>query len=118
MIMGLERRFDVVSDLVGHHHSTLTPVDPFATVLPRHRQDGAPTEDDPREVTKVALRLKFLLEQVIPCELEEARVTKANSQVITKKVVLAAKEAGGKEHASCVVYCLLVCRRWFKRQAM
>ena len=44
-------------------------------------------------------------------------MTKANSPIITKKVVLTAKEAGGKDYQSCVVYCLLVCHRWFKRQA-
>ena len=71
-----------------------------------------------KEVTKVALRLKYQIEQVIPCELEEWKITKANSPVITKKVVKTAKEAGGKDYAACVVYCLLVCRRWFKRQAL
>lgn len=72
----------------------------------------------PEEVTRVALRLKFQIEQVIPCELEEWKVTKANSPIITKKVIMTAKEAGGKDHKACVVYCLLVCLRWFKRQAM
>ncbi|MCJ1341205.1 hypothetical protein MMC09_006501 [Bachmanniomyces sp. S44760] len=70
------------------------------------------------EVTKVALRLKYQIEQVIPCELEEWKVTKANSPVITHKVIRTAKEAGGKEYQQCVVYGLLVCKRWFKRQAM
>ncbi|MCJ1481912.1 hypothetical protein MMC06_002073 [Schaereria dolodes] len=73
------------------------------------------------EVTKVALRLKYQIEQVIPCELEEWKVTKANSPVITRKVVLLAKKAGqtpdGRDYEKCVVYCLLVCKRWFKRQA-
>jgi hypothetical protein len=32
--------------------------------------------------------------------------------------VKAAKEAGGKENGACVVYCLLVNKRWFKKQAM
>ncbi|MCJ1393558.1 hypothetical protein MMC18_006433 [Xylographa bjoerkii] len=69
------------------------------------------------EVTKVALRLKYQIEQVIPCELEEWKITKANSPVITRKVMRTAKEAGGKDYKSCVVYCLLVCKRWFERQA-
>ncbi|KAL8898468.1 MAG: hypothetical protein Q9207_006680 [Kuettlingeria erythrocarpa] len=72
----------------------------------------------PEDVTRVALRLKYQIEQVIPCELEEWKITKANSPVITKKVILTAKEAGGKDHQACVVYCLLVCLRWFRRQAM
>lgn len=72
---------------------------------------------DPTAVTKVALRLKYQIEQVIPCELEEAKITKANSPIITRRVIATAKSAGGKEHEACVVYCLLVCYRWFKRQA-
>lgn len=69
-------------------------------------------------MTAIALRLKYQIEQVIPCELEECKITKANSPVITNKVVRTAKEAGrvdGKDYSACVVYCLLVCKRWFKR---
>lgn len=50
--------------------------------------------------------------------MEEFKITKANSPVITRKVIQTAKEAGGEEHRGCVVYCLLVCYRWFKKQAM
>lgn len=69
------------------------------------------------KVTEVALKLKYQIEQVIPCELEEWKITKANSPIITRKVVRTAKDAGGKEYEACVLYCLLVCKRWFKRQA-
>jgi hypothetical protein len=87
-------------------------------VLPTARGDLPPSALPAKEVTKVALRLKYQIEEVIPCELEEWKVTKANSPIITRKVIQTAKEAGGKEHAACVVYCLLVCKRWFKRQAL
>lgn len=87
-------------------------------MLPSNHDDLIPSALPPAAVTKVALRLKYQIEQVIPCELEEFKVTKANSPVITRKVIKTAKEAGGKDHAACVVYCLLVCYRWFKRQAM
>lgn len=72
----------------------------------------------PKEVTKIALRLKHQLEQVIPCELEEHLVTKPHSQILTPAVIATAKEAGGDEYAACVVYCLLVVKKWFKRQAL
>ena len=55
---------------------------------------------------------------MIPIELPEENVTSANSPIVTKNVVKLAKEAGGKDYAACVVYCLLVCKRWFKRQAL
>ena len=70
------------------------------------------------EVTKVAVRLKYQIEQVVPIELEEDKISQANSQVITSSVISTAKQAGGKEYAGCVVYCLLVCKKWFQRQAL
>ena len=87
-------------------------------VLPTSENEHIPSALPADTVTKVALRLRYQIEQVIPCELEEWKVTKANSPIITKKVIMLAKEAGGKDHSACVVYCLLVCRRWFKRQAL
>lgn len=86
-------------------------------VLPQNASDLIEPAMPPKDVTRVALRLKYQIEQVIPCELEEWKITKANSPVITKHVIQTAKEAGGKDHQACVVYCLLVCLRWFKRQA-
>ena len=54
----------------------------------------------------------------MPCELEESHITCSHSRIITQKVVKAAKEAGGKDNGACVVYALLVNKRWFKMQAM
>lgn len=70
------------------------------------------------EVTKVALRLKYQIEQVIPIEIEIEKISRANSPIITRKVLKTAKEAGGKDFPSCIIYCLLVCKRWFQRQAL
>ena len=86
-------------------------------VLPTNRNDLIESAIAPADVTKVALRLKYQIEQVVPCEMEELKITKANSPVITRKVIKTAKEAGGEEHQACVVYCLLVCYRWVKKQA-
>ncbi|KIW14624.1 hypothetical protein PV08_07408 [Exophiala spinifera] len=86
-------------------------------LLPSHTNDIPSPAFPAREVTKVALRLKYQIEEVIPIELPEDKITAANSGVITKKVVQTAREAGGKDYASCVVYCLLVCNRWFRHQA-
>ncbi len=88
------------------------------SVLPSNSSDLPPSPFPAKEVTKVALRLKYQLEQVIPCELDEALITRANSPVITRQVIKTAQEAGGEKYQACVVYCLLVCKRWFKRQAL
>lgn len=82
------------------------------------RNEALPPALPAKEVTKVALRLKYQIEQVIPCELDEDSVTKANSNILTKAVIQTTREAGGEENKACVVYCLLVCLRWFKLQAL
>ena len=55
---------------------------------------------------------------MIPCELDEWKITKAHSNVITPAVVRTAKSAGGEEYKACVVYCLLVVKKWFKKQTI
>lgn len=55
------------------------------------------------EVTKICLRLRHLVQECVPCEMEESRVTAPHSRIITTKVVQAAKEAGGQEYRGCVV---------------
>lgn len=95
-----------------------THADTALLVLPTNNSELVPSALPPVEVTKVALRLKYQIEQVIPCELEEFKITKANSPVITKRVIRTARQAGGQEHGQCVVYSLLVCYRWFRRQAL
>lgn len=87
-------------------------------MLPTYRNEEIEAALPPKEVTKVALRLKYLVEEVIPCELEEASISNPNSAIITKNVVRAARNAAGGENKACVVFCLLVCIRWFKIQAM
>lgn len=87
-------------------------------MLPSYATDHIAPALPSKEVTKVALRLKYQIEQVIPCELEAAVITNPNSTVITKEVIQTAREAGGEEYRACVVYCLLVCLRWFKMQAL
>ncbi|RYP42438.1 hypothetical protein DL768_010330 [Monosporascus sp. mg162] len=86
-------------------------------VLPTHNHDHVGSAIPPAEVTKTALRLRYLIEECVPCELEESEVTRPHNRVITKKVVKAAKEAGGPTNRPCVVFCLLVVKHWFLRQA-
>jgi hypothetical protein len=87
-------------------------------VLPTYQEEALPSAIPAPEVTKVALRLRYLIEECVPCELEAEAITRAHSRVITPKVVKTAKEAGGMEYAPCVVYALLVNKRWFQKQAM
>ena len=70
------------------------------------------------EVSKVARRLKFQVEKLIQCEVEVSDITRPTSSIISKDVVLRAKRAGGDKNAACVVYCLLMARKWFDRLAV
>ncbi len=90
-------------------------------VLPTYHEDAIPSAIAAPEVTKVALRLRYLIEECIPCELEESKITESHSRIITHSVVEAARKAGevgGQDYNACVVYALLVNKRWFKKQAM
>ncbi|KAF2742283.1 hypothetical protein M011DRAFT_412874 [Sporormia fimetaria CBS 119925] len=92
--------------------------DEMRQLLPTRREHRPPPPIPAKEVTKIALRLKHQIEQVIPCELEEAQITKPHSPILTDAVLNTAREAGGEDHKACVVYCLLVVKKWFKRQAI
>lgn len=87
-------------------------------LLPSYRDEAIVSAIPAEDVTKIAMRLRFLIEECVPCELSEDLITQPHSRVITRKVVLAAKEAGGDEHRACVVFCLLIVKAWFKHQAM
>ncbi|CAO2653450.1 Nn.00g028610.m01.CDS01 [Neocucurbitaria sp. VM-36] len=93
--------------------------DELNSLLPTSRREQLPLPPiDPKEVTRVALRLKHQIEQVVPCELEEEQVTRAHSSIITNAVLETAKQAGAPEHNACVVFCLLVVKKWFQKQAV
>lgn len=80
----------------------------LAIVLPSHRNQNIASATPPAEVMKVCLRLRHLIRECVPCELEESAITRSHSTVITSKVVQAAKEAGGQKYRSCVVRQALV----------
>ena len=112
------RRFD---DDVRHcrdaYHLLFIPLT-YNTVLAVGNGEAITSAYPAVEVTKVALRLKYQIEQVVPIEIEVDKISRANSPIITRKVLRTAKEAGGKDYPSCIIYCLLVCKRWFSRLAL
>ncbi|KAK8081115.1 Calcium channel YVC1 [Apiospora hydei] len=95
--------------LMNHAEDVILP-----TYRDRHIESAVPAE----EVTKIALRLRYLIEEAVPCELEAEEISRPHSRVITPKVVKAAKEAGSEQYRACVVFCLLICKRWFMHQAV
>jgi len=94
------------------HHTT------SHRLLPSYRDESIVSAIPAEEVTKIAVRLRYLVEECVPCELNEDMITQPHSRIITRKVVQAAKEAGGAENRACVVFCLLTAKRWFKHQAI
>ncbi|ODQ55443.1 hypothetical protein SAICODRAFT_76435 [Saitoella complicata NRRL Y-17804] len=70
--------------------------------------------------TKVALRIRYLVQEIIPVAYKESHVTKPNSRIITNDVIELVRTRAGvdsKETNACVVYALLMCRRWFMKQS-
>ncbi|KAI1340375.1 hypothetical protein F5Y15DRAFT_380477 [Xylariaceae sp. FL0016] len=102
----------------SHNHREWTVHESQRRLLPLHQDPSLQSAIAPADVTKIAIRLRYLIEESVPCELEEEQITKPHSKVITQKVIQAAREAGGQENRACVVYCLLVANRWFKHQAL
>ena len=96
----------------------LTSILTINTVLPRYNQNEIQSAIPAPEVTKICLRLRHLIRECVPCEMDTGRVTSPHSKIITHKVIKAAKEAGSPEHRGCVVYALLVNQHWFKHEAM
>ncbi|KAK3361215.1 hypothetical protein B0T24DRAFT_118017 [Lasiosphaeria ovina] len=87
-------------------------------LLPSYHDEPLESAIPAAAVTEVALRLRHLIEKCIPCELNVEQITMAHSKIITKKVIQAAREAGGQEHSACVIFCLLVNKRWWRHQAL
>ncbi|KAH7322911.1 Ca2+ permeable channel [Stachybotrys elegans] len=87
------------------------------SLLPHHSNRHIQSAIPAAEVTKICLRLRHLIQECVPCELDESRITTPHSRVITTQVIKAAREAGGNENRGCVVYCLLVNKRWFTHEA-
>jgi len=82
------------------------------TPLVDHDREYHPVS--PEKVSLVAHKLRYLVEQTIPCALKTSHVTRPHSHILTKEVVKLAEAAGG-EHRACVVFCLLVCSQYFKK---
>ncbi|KAI1824071.1 hypothetical protein F4861DRAFT_280402 [Xylaria intraflava] len=87
-------------------------------LLPFHRTQSIQSAIPAEEVTKAALRLRYLVQESVPCELLEQQITQPHSKVITPAVIAAAREAAGADHRACVVFCLLVAKHWFFRQSL
>jgi hypothetical protein len=85
-------------------------------VLPRHNEDQIVSAIPAKRVTSVAKRLKFLIEEIVSCEIDSSVLTDPHSNVITPAVIKLTKEAGGEDDKACVVFCLLVCKNWFRLQ--
>ncbi|EPS45323.1 hypothetical protein H072_668 [Dactylellina haptotyla CBS 200.50] len=103
-----------------NHRRSYTP---RRHVLPRARSshnlmEDAPTGIDAKTVTLISMRIKYLVEETIPCELEEDQIIKPHSPILTSKVIELCRNAGGEESGSCVIYCLLVCLEWFRWQSL
>jgi hypothetical protein len=107
------------SNVADVRHDQLWPCNTTnrIAVLPTHANDESQSLESSKEIAKVALRLKYQIEQVVSCEVDESVLTDPNSRIISQDVIETARRAGGEDYGACVVFCLLVCLRWFKMQS-
>ncbi|KAK9374843.1 uncharacterized protein V1513DRAFT_444587 [Lipomyces chichibuensis] len=69
----------------------------------------------PKEVMSVALRLKAIIDTIIPIEIKESRITRpGGASVITHDVLELALEAAEGDKKACIIYALLTCKQWFR----
>lgn len=91
----------------------------------QYEWDFCPT---PRQVLRVCLNLKTLIDKVIPIVFNESDVVEQNSAILNKKVIsLVYEAAGGKgdgkigttsyRYRACLVFCLLKVCDWYWQQA-
>ncbi|KAL7795152.1 calcium permeable channel [Trichoderma ceciliae] len=104
-------------DRHGHNSRSQWLHEEERALLPNLRNEEINSAIPPTDVTRVCLRLRHLVQECVPCEMEESRITTPHSRIITPQVIRAAKEAGGQENKGCVVYSLLVNQRWFTHEA-
>uniref|UniRef100_A0A093VE18 Calcium channel YVC1 n=1 Tax=Talaromyces marneffei PM1 TaxID=1077442 RepID=A0A093VE18_TALMA len=110
--MGFWQLFENRANALNRLHGERRPL------LPAYAADDISPGLPAKEVTKIALRLKYQIEQVIPYELQQSLIANPNSSIITKDVIRTAKEAGGEEYRACVLFCLLVCQKWFHTEGL
>ncbi|KAK9385666.1 hypothetical protein V1515DRAFT_231787 [Lipomyces mesembrius] len=69
----------------------------------------------PKEVMAVALRLKAIIDTIIPIEVKESRISRpGGASVITQNVLELALEAAEGDKKACIIYALLTCKQWFR----
>ncbi|KAK9248944.1 hypothetical protein V1506DRAFT_526508 [Lipomyces tetrasporus] len=88
--------------------------DDYASLLPTSETCPHP-RITAKEVMTVALRLKTMLDTIIPIEIKDTRVTRpGGATVITPEVQDLALEAADGDKKACIIYALLTCKQWFR----
>jgi hypothetical protein len=72
-------------------------------VLRNYRNEQLESAIPAEDVTRVCLKLRHLIQECVPCEMDEGKITTPHSQVLTPQVIKTAKEAGGQDFRGCVV---------------
>ncbi|KAK9477094.1 hypothetical protein V1514DRAFT_334852 [Lipomyces japonicus] len=88
--------------------------DVYAALLPRDEVQVA-SIISPREITVVTLKLKSLIDELIPIEVKETRITRPGGSVITPDVIELAVQAAPGEKKACLIFALLICKHWYHK---
>lgn len=91
---------------------------------PRDNYGYADAKPGPKHILKIAIRVKELIDIIIPIQFDETAITRSDSPVITERVIELVKEAAGgkgngkrntssRMYQSSLIFVLLTVKRWY-----
>ncbi|KAK7204213.1 hypothetical protein BZA70DRAFT_281820 [Myxozyma melibiosi] len=96
------------------HNGESSSPDEFSALLPTSARSANHHYISPREVTEVCVRLRLMLDEIIPIEIKETRISRPGStSIITPAVVETALAAADGDRRACIVFALLTVKMWY-----
>ncbi|KAK9468381.1 hypothetical protein V1512DRAFT_102582 [Lipomyces arxii] len=69
----------------------------------------------PKQVTTVALKLKHIIDTIVPLEVKESRITRPdNNTILSTEIIAFAKSTPSQEERPCIVFALMTCYSWYR----
>lgn len=97
-------------------------------LLPTEENESSLVRPTPKHVLKIALRVKQLIDIIVPIDFDETVVKRADSPVITQRVLELVREAAGgqgngepgsssRSYRATLIFVLLTVKRWYESSA-
>ncbi len=98
----------------------------FSPLLPETESNEFLDPPSSRQILRIALRLRLLIDNIVPVEFDPELIAKPDSSIITPSVVDLAREAAGgkgngkkgtssRRYQACLIFALLIVRGWYRK---